>query len=74
VVAKYFEAWTQLVAARPLSEGTAGSPLPRADITARTPAAGDVAGLDIFAVDIRQNLITLRVSPAVKRPMRMPLC
>jgi len=64
VVAKHFEAWKQLVATRPLGEGTAGLLLPRGD--AGTPAAGDMARLDIFAANTRRNLVTLRASLAGK--------
>jgi hypothetical protein len=64
VVAKHFEAWKQLVATCPLGEGTAGPLLPRGD--AGTPAAGDMARLDIFAANTRRNLVTLRASLAGK--------
>lgn len=64
VVATHFETWKQLIAARPLSEGATAPP--RA--AAGTPAAGDLAGRDIFAADSARQLITLQVSPGGKTP------
>jgi hypothetical protein len=64
VVAAYFEAWKQLVAVHAPSAGPAAPSLPRADAVGGAPAAGDLAGRDLFAVDRQRNLITLRVSPA----------
>jgi hypothetical protein len=63
VVAEHFDAWKQLVAT-PLAAGTA-RPLPsRADTG--TSAAADMARLEIFAPDMRRNLVKLRASLAGK--------
>jgi len=72
LVAAHFEAWKQLIAARPVTEATVEPAVPRQHTA---PPAGTVTGQqaggastprDIFAVDTARKRITLRVSPAGK--------
>ena len=68
VVAQHFEAWKQLVAARPFGEGTAGPLVSRVDATAGKSAAGGMEGFNLFAADAQRNLVTLRASVGGKAP------
>ena len=72
LVAAHFEAWKQLIAARPVTEATVEPTAPRQHTAppARTVAGQQAGGAgtpcDIFAVDTARKRITLRVSPAGK--------
>ena len=77
LVAAHFEAWKQLIAARPATEATVEPAAPRqhtvppAGTLAAQQAGGASTPRDIFAVDTARKRITLRVSPAGRsRPSR----
>src|SRR3989442_13476553 len=63
-VAAQFEAWQQLVASLPPEKPDAGRPkIPRTVTEIKTPE-GRTAPWDVFYVDDKRKLVTLRVHPS----------